>query len=294
VNIRRIQRKIQKALYREQWSILVCDKEGHLLKHIAPPGDRIWADPFPVEEEGRTFIFLEQQFTGKKGTLGYIELFDDLTHTDFRSILEEPWHLSYPHIFFTEEKGVKEWWMVPESADCGQVRLYRANAFPDKWSFVKAILPGMTAVDSTPFYYEGLWWLFTSPKTDTTQFNSALFAYYASSIVSDSWEPHLNNPVVSGYGNSRMAGRVSLNTDGTLLRPAQSCVREYGEHLNLNFIAQLTPTSYKEETVRKIFPEPYLKAVCTHTYNETSRYEIRDVKTRVFAPLRHLRMRLGK
>ncbi len=259
-----------------------------MLRHIAPPQDRIWADPFPVEHEGRTLIFLEQQYVGKKGTLGYIELYDDMTHSGFHQILEEPWHLSYPHVFVTERGGVREWYMVPESADCGQVRLYRADSFPDRWSFVKALLPNAAAVDTTPFYHGGLWWLFTSVKTVSSGFNSALYAYYADDIASDRWSSHAKNPVVTGSGNSRMAGKISPQSDGTLLRPAQSCIREYGEHLNVNRVLELTPTTYREETVRSIYPERSLNAVCTHTYNETGRFVLRDVKTRVFAPFHRL------
>ena len=47
MTIKKIRRKLQKLLFREQWSLLVSDHDGKLLKHIEPPSDRIWADPFP-------------------------------------------------------------------------------------------------------------------------------------------------------------------------------------------------------------------------------------------------------
>ena len=188
-------------------------------------------------------IFIEQQFYGSKGTLGYIELFGDLSHGPFCPVLEEPWHLSYPQVFRSNRHGSDEWYMVPESADCGQIRLYRAVSFPDRWEFVRELLPGAIAVDSTLFEHQGLWWLFTSQKTENTGFNSSLYAYSASVFDTDQWTPHRQNPVVTGLDNARMAGRVFRNGRGELIRPAQSCVREYGESLSLNRITVITSYS---------------------------------------------------
>jgi len=288
LNLKKLKRKIQKLLFREQWSLLVCGPDGEALRQIVPPADRIWADPFPVESDGRILIFIEQQFYGSKGTLGYIELFGDLSHGPFCPVLEEPWHLSYPQVFRSNRHGSDEWYMVPESADCGQIRLYRAVSFPDRWEFVRELLPGAIAVDSTLFEHQGLWWLFTSQKTENTGFNSSLYAYSASVFDTDQWTPHRQNPVVTGLDNARMAGRVFRNGRGELIRPAQSCVREYGESLSLNRITALTQDAFQEEKTQTIKPERALHAVCTHTYNAASRYVIRDIKTRRFAPFHRL------
>jgi hypothetical protein len=96
----RIKRKIIRTFFLEQWSLLICGPDGAILRSIIPPKDRIWADPFPVEYGGKTYIFMEQQIGSGNGTLGYIELHADLSYSDFIPILEKPYHVSFPHIFF--------------------------------------------------------------------------------------------------------------------------------------------------------------------------------------------------
>ncbi len=280
----RLRRKIQKLLYREQWSLLVCDIDGKVLANIAPPNDRIWADPFPVEVDGTYYVFVEQQIRGQNGTLGYIRLHDDLSFSGFYPILEKEYHLSFPHVFKTECDGHDNWYMIPESNENGRISLYRAARFPDSWEFVRDIIPDTRAVDSAILEKDGKFWLFTSRQTDTTSLNDSLFIYHSDSLASGNWIPHPKNPVIVDRGFSRMAGRIFRDADGSLVRPAQSCVREYGERTVLRRIVTLTETDYAEETIETIYPESGYSAVCTHTYNRCGRYLLRDIKTRVFSP----------
>jgi hypothetical protein len=284
IQLSKIARKIQKLLYREQWSLLVCDLNGKPLANIAPPVDRIWADPFPVELDGAYYVFVEQQLRGQNGTLGYIRLYDDLSFSDFHPVLEKDYHLSFPHVFTTEENGAESWYMIPESNENGRISLYRASRFPDSWEFVRDIIADARAVDSAILEKDGRFWLFTSRQTDATSLNDSLFIYYSDSLASGEWKPHAKNPVIVGRGFSRMAGRIFRDSDGSLVRPAQSCVREYGERTVLRRIVSLTETDYGEETIATISPEREYSAVCTHTYNRCGKYLLRDVKTRVFSP----------
>lgn len=275
--MKKLKRKLQKLFFTEQWSLLFCGEDGSVLKHIVPPAGRIWADPFPVEADGRRYIFLEQQFNRKNGTLGYIELFDDLSHSEFVPVLEKPYHLSYPGVF--RHEGV--WYLVPESHENGSIDLYRASSFPVKWEFHSTLINGITAVDSTLLFHGNVWWLFTSAQDGGNGLNSSLSLYYSDVFPSTDWKPHPANPVARGAGWSRMAGAVIRDEKtGRLVRPAQSCVREYGEHLVLREITELTKTGYGEHTIREIMPERGLHAVCTHTLNMLGALTVRDIKTR--------------
>lgn len=281
-------RKIQKILFREQWSLLVCDHSGNILRHIKPANDRMWADPFPVEYNGITYIFVEQQITGENGTLGYITLADDLSYSEFHPILSKDYHLSYPNIFRTTENGNDVWWMVPESNESNRISLYRAIRFPDSWELERDLMSNICAVDTTLFNQEGKWWLFTSCLTESTALDASLFIYHSDSLSSGEWIPHHRNPVVVNRDNARMAGRVFKGKDGSLIRPAQSCLREYGQKIMINQIETLTEDEYREKTVSSILPERNYHAVCTHTYNFCDKYLLRDIKTRVFSPLHRL------
>jgi hypothetical protein len=280
----RISRKIQKTLFREQWSLKIDEPQSDSSVSILPPPDRIWADPFPVRTRDITYIFIEQQYAGQNGTLGYVELGGDYSVSEFKPILERGYHLSYPCVFESDRDGERGWWMIPETNENRAISLYRASRFPDRWEKHSDIVTGVEAVDSTPFFHHGKWWLFTSCRSAAGSFNDSLSVYFSDSLVSGSWKAHPGNPVVTGTAGSRMAGKIFIGSDGIPVRPAQSCVREYGESVVLNKILVLSNTEYSELAYRTISPEAGTNEVCTHTYNPLGSIIFRDVKTRKFRP----------
>jgi hypothetical protein len=275
LTIKRIKNKILRTIFNEQWSILVCDPDGKILCHIEPPKDRFWADPFPVEILGRTFIFVEQQIGSGNGVLGFIELYPDLRYSDFTPVLEEPYHLSYPNVFLFDNT----WYLVPESHENQTIDLYEAIDFPYKWARKKNLIKNINANDTTVFYYNSTWWLFTSIGTETSQANANLTIFFSNSLLAGDWISHPKNPVSIKLCNSRMAGNV-FSKNGKLFRPAQNCQADYGKEVNINEIIELGPFSYKEKLTATIKPEKKYNAVCTHTINYSRNYILRDIKTR--------------
>lgn len=276
----KLRRRLQKLFFAEQWSILVCGLDGVPVRQIIPPIDRSWADPFPVEHQGRYYVFLEQQIHGRNGTLGYIELFGDLSYSEFKPILERDYHLSYPNVFRQETTDGPVWYMIPETNENGSIDLYRATAFPDGWIHDSTLISGIRAVDPTLFKSGNAWYLFVSCSTDSTRFNDSLFIFKSDRFPSVDWVPHRNNPVKRDAGSSRMAGGIFVETDGTAIRPGQDCVKEYGHKTVLSRIATLDGEKYEEETVRTVLPDRAYGAVCTHTWNRCGKYVLRDIKTR--------------
>jgi hypothetical protein len=276
----RLKRKIVKFLFKEQWSLLVCGVSGEILAHMVPPPGRIWADPFPVETENNTYIFIEQQTGYANGILGYIELYPDLSYSEFIPVLEKDYHLSFPHVFCLENQGKKIWYMVPESHENRTIDLYRALDFPGQWVHETTLMDNINAVDSAVFFYNAKWWLFTGLGSENGSLNGNLSAFYSDTFPSNTWIPHPRNPLCSGPENSRMAGAVYAGINGGLYRPAQSCVKEYGEKIRINEILELTGETYREKTAAAILPEKEFHAVCTHTINYSQNYLLRDIKTR--------------
>jgi hypothetical protein len=277
----RIKRKVIRTLFYEQWSLLVCDLNGAVLTAIAPERGVQWADPFPVEHNGKTYIFIEQQIGAGNGTLGVIELFPDLTHSAFMPVLEKNYHLSFPNVFSIEENNQKVWYMIPETHENKTIDLYRAANFPLEWDYELTLMHDVVAVDSTVFYYASKWWLFTSLETKPNSINSNLSAFYSDSFPSANWTPHPLNPLCADIANSRMAGAVFFNKKtGLLNRPAQNCCKDYGRETNINEIIELSVSSYKEKVVKTFLPERNHHAVCTHTFNYSNAYLLRDIKTR--------------
>ena len=72
--------------------------------------------------------------------------------------LEENFHLSYPYIFKFENNI----YMLPETAQVNEIRLYKCIDFPMKWKFFKTIKKDIFAVDNMIFFKNNYWWLFTN------------------------------------------------------------------------------------------------------------------------------------
>ena len=80
------------------------DLSGPAWNVLGDTGNHFYADPFPVQWQGRTFVFFEDldHRTGK-GIISAIEFDGSGPIGTVMPVLEEPWHLSYP--FLIEDGG---------------------------------------------------------------------------------------------------------------------------------------------------------------------------------------------
>lgn len=203
-----------------------------------------YADPFVVERDGRWFLFAEAYpYAAGKGHLVCAELDDDGQAGPWHTILERPWHLSYPYVF--EHAG--ETWLAPEGRTHGGVEIYRATAFPWQWEPAHHLLPDWQLVDSTIFEHEGRLWLLAGAATRGGSDWDELFAWHAPALAGP-WTPHRLNPIKSDCRSARPGGRP-LRIGDRLLRPAQRCERGYGEALAWLEIRTLTPEAFDEVEV---------------------------------------------
>ena len=139
----------------EKWTIAYRKRIGDttLLTNTEEPFKaipntwRYWsADPFLFENQGKTYLFAElYDRLALRGVLGCCELTGNGAG-EWKIIIEEPFHLSYPYIFHHNN----EIYMIPESFRSGKIILYKALEFPYKWVKVHE-LADMIAVDSTVF-----------------------------------------------------------------------------------------------------------------------------------------------
>ena len=240
---------------------------------ISPPNDEFWADPFLFEYEGRDFLFLEIfPFARGLGHLSVIELFDDGSYSEPKTILKTDFHLSYPNVF--EYKG--KIYMVPESGDNKTISLYEAEEFPYKWKLKYHLMEDVQAYDVTFQEHNGKWYIFAAvaqsadfPTTDE------LFIFHSDSPISQNWEAHAKNPVISDVSTARPAGQI-YKEDNKLIRPSQDCAGSYGAALNFNEILVLNEHEYQEQLIEKKKPDwdPSLSAL--HTLNFNKKYTVSD------------------
>jgi hypothetical protein len=205
------------------------------------------ADPFVFEEAGQSWLFAEAcPYATGKGVIVCAPLSAAGEAGAFRTVLEQPWHLSYPFVF----RHGGEIWLVPESAAKGGLELHRAAAFPDRWVMERRLFEDQRLVDATFFEHDGRLWLFAGRIGDHEGSSwDELFAWHAPGIEGP-WEPHQRNPIKSDCRGARPGGRP-LRLDGRLFRPAQRCERAYGEALIWFEIVALTPDSFAEVEVAR-------------------------------------------
>jgi hypothetical protein len=286
---RSIRRRLRHRGRLEHWFIAIRKRTSHAnvfettrdlppFRPVDAPRGHFYADPFLMKKNGRNYVFFEDyRYWEEKGVICGAEVLADGAVGDVFTVLEKPYHLSYPCIF--EHGG--EIFLIPESAGARTVELYWAKEFPAEWEMVKILKQDMLIVDVTPLFHDGRCWFFGAVTERGQEFNDELFLFHADSLTG-SWVSHQMNPVVSDVRRARPAGSVVLH-HGELLRPSQDCSLTYGGAVHVNRISRLNPLEYQEQTIRTIFPDWSPGLIGTHTINANGDFEFIDGKKLVSA-----------
>jgi hypothetical protein len=201
------------------------------------------ADPFMIRASDGWYMFFEvMNWQTGKGEIGLAQSPDGFAWTYRQIVLAEPFHLSYPHVFAW--KG--EYYLIPESFQAGAIRLYKAETFPTRWSFVAQLLEGPYLVDPSVFHHDGRWWLFA--ETNFAVKHDCLRLYFADELTGP-WIEHPKSPVVNADARiARPAGRV-LVIGAQIFRYSQDCSVSYGSEVHAFKVTKLTTKDYAEEEV---------------------------------------------
>lgn len=234
-------------------------------------GRRFYADPFPVEYQGRLFLFAEDfpHETGK-GVISAVEFGPDGPVGPMQTVFEHAVHLSYPFIF--ERDG--QMWMIPETCAAKTVELYRATQFPGGWVREAVLLEHIVASDVTLLEYGGKWWMFASVQAGGGAYSDTLHLWSAPDFRGP-WTPHRQNPVLIDMASARPAGRVELR-DGHLLRPVQDCRKGYGAALGIARILRLDDGGFEQVVETLLEPGPLWPGRRLHTLNQGGGFEFID------------------
>lgn len=171
------------------------------------------ADPFLFHEEGMWYMFLEVFDRATGGDIGLATSPDGLMWTYDRIVLDEPFHLSYPYVF----KAGDTYYMIPETHQLSDVRVYKAEHFPYEWTYVATILNSRKFVDPSIFFYNGRWWLFVGETENTTLY------LYSSTSLTRNWVEHPQSPIIQNDSiNARPGGRAFVYNGDHIIRVSQS------------------------------------------------------------------------
>ena len=237
-----------------------------------------FADPILFEYDGNTWLFVEAYNKRRgRGELGVFQINEGCKPTDYKTILTADYHMSYPFVFTYKNKV----FMIPESGADKKIHLYQATQFPYNWQYVGVLCEGKAFRDSTVYTVDGTLYLLTYERTD----NRRLFHTY------DCHEYKLDienccSELISTYNDKKAFYRpagLMVETSDRLVRSSQKCKNIYGESL----IIWELPTgeqSWKHAKKAKEITGESLKiigrkAVLTHTYSCTSKYEVVDYRT---------------
>lgn len=268
----------QRAFYHDCWHLLINMGGGDDLnfqksRKVVPPRDRFWADPHVQQKDGRYYIFVEEYlYNKKKGHISVIEMDQQGNYRNPVKILERDYHFSYPFVF---EHG-NRYYMIPESAGHKTIELYECVEFPYKWQFKMNLMENIRAVDTTLFFYQETWWLFTAITENEGAFPQLeLYLFFADDPFTTKWTPHPKNPIVSDVKKARPAGKI-FTRDQKIFRPSQNCSGNYGNSFDLNEVLVLSKTEYIERKTISVKPNWDKKLRATHTYSKEGQFTIID------------------
>ena len=275
-----------KLFMHDKWLLLAgTDRSDHPNFHkfsvLAPPRGSYWADPCLVETNSTPYIFLEVfDARTKKGNLAVMAGRADGSWHLPQTVLEKPYHLSYPFVFEVDSK----FYLVPESAGVGRIDLFRCVQFPLRWEFDHTLINNIQARDTTLFFHDGTWWLFTAAAPTKAQgANVELDLFFTKDFLRGDWEAHPQNPVCSDIRQARPAGAI-FSRFGKLYRPSQDCSGGYGSGIDIHEIELLTREGYRERLVTSIRPTWDARVRGMHTLSRSNRLCVVDalVRTSIF------------
>lgn len=252
-----------------RWSVAYCyhDRFSKSLcryKEIKNPKGRFLADPFVIEYNGDNFIFVEDLFfNDMKGRISVIKV-DEQKYELLGVVLEEKFHLSFPFVF----KDAGDIYMIPETSNNGDIRLYKSTEFPFKWEFKQQLMSDVDAADTMIIKNENLWFMLTnicSAKIGDHQ--SELHIFYSEDFKKGNWRPiESGNPVIINSLKGRNGGFFRHN--GELYRINQvHGQRHYGKSFKVNHIEVLSRKHYVENEVSDIEAEFKESIISTHHFS---------------------------
>lgn len=239
------------------------------------------ADPFGFWRDGRLNVFVEAyDYRHRLGTIEVLVYDADYVLLERRPVLIEPWHLSYPYVF--EAEG--EIWMLPEGHKSGRQTIYRATDFPFRWEPASTLALDGLAVDATPFFHDGLWWLFYTAADREADKMSALHIAFAERLVGP-WHAHPANAVRRDRGGARPGG-TPVTVDGVIVLPVQDCTATYGGAIRPLRIDMLTTDRFDATLGSPIRPPadaaPFTEGL--HTLAAAGDVTLVDMKQTILSP----------
>ena len=229
------------------WGLLI-GKHPSDLKKINQP---FWigrADPFLLSNEGILYVLFDLIYIiSRIGKICFGEIYE-YKIKNIKTLLSSK-NICLFHLFL-EIKNNKIY-MIPESHKTRSVDLYEFNKTNLTVNKVKTILNNVECVDTVIYYYNSLYWLFTTQRSKNRNFND-LYIYFSEDLINKEFKTHYNNPVLQNTETSRNAGPI-FEENGLIYRVSQNCKISYGKNISLTKILKLNENEFKESKLKKSY-----------------------------------------
>ena len=246
--------------------------DGQPFIELADDGQRFYADPFVVERQGKTYLFVEEYpYALGRGIISVAELGPDGRFETPRAVLEEPHHLSYPQVFAHDG----EVYMIPESSGASELVRYRAEQFPHSWVREAVLVAGVRLNDMTLLIRDDRFWLFGTEQRGQGSASDTMVAYSARALAGP-WSPHKMNPILIDRRAARPGGPFITAADGRTYLPLQDGTDTYGGGLGIAELLVLSDEEVQFGPVQPIAPGDAWDRTSIHTLSRSGRLEVID------------------
>lgn len=266
--LRTLRQAARERFVQPHYHAYIRQNHGSEQRVVLPKGEldeEFVADPFLFRHAGETYLFFEGMRAGRgnrgrnKGVIGCLRQVGD-AWVNCGIVLEEAWHLSFPHIFEADGRV----YMIPESGQSGAVSLYESIEFPTRWAKRCDLIQGdCNYVDAALILAEGVYYLSVTPSAALRRPE-----LWLSERLEGPWMKHPQSDNVSDSLALRRNGGAFICENGQLYRIAQDCDGAYGKRIFRVPVTVLSRTQYAEGNPEEMssvigWPQP----LPCHTYN---------------------------
>lgn len=260
-----------KLFYTGDWNIAFRARQpffdyNNSFKKLPSIKNYWFADSIIYQNNDKTYLFCEA-FNKKeqKGELGVFEYSEEKGFNNFKIIISEGYHLSYPCVFKANNKH----YMIPESMENGTLDLYESYDFPFGWKKKKTLLSNVLFADPTVIKKDNSFYIVCYSQEEGKTF---LYLY----SYDENTEEVKFVKKEEGKNIIRPAGYFFFE-DNHLLRPAQDCLSFYGKTITFfdstNDLLSTKKFSKLDETAVLVDNKNVSRV---HTYTRTNNLEVID------------------
>jgi hypothetical protein len=240
---------------------------------VENPKGRYFADPFVFNYRGDTFLFAEDYSQhNSKGSISAMQVIGN-TVEHIGVVLEEDFHLSFPFVF----EAYDEIYMVPESSQAREIRLYKCIDFPRTWELEHVMMENVSAADTMIFKQDNLWFMLTNIcSANIGDHQSELHIFYSENLKTRNWLPiKSGNPVLFDSQKARNGGLVQHKGSYYRINQVQD-MSHYGKAFEIKKILDINENTYQEEKVMKITPSFKKDIISTHHFHADETFAVVD------------------